>query len=59
MVWQGKGITDDDFFTFNEEFNSKLKRIKVPLVSMKEAVNSEEATPEALPAPVEEERRHL
>ena len=56
---QGKGITDDDCFTFNDEFVSKLKRIKVPLVSMKEAVNTEETAPEALPAPVEEDRRHL
>lgn len=58
---QGRGIADDDNFTFNEEFTSKLKRIKVPLVSMKDAVCLEEtSTPvNAVPETVEEDRRHL
>ena len=30
---KGKGIMDDDIFTFNEEFTSKFKRMKVPLIS--------------------------
>ena len=30
---KGKGITDSDSFTFNEEFTSKFKRMKVPLIS--------------------------
>ena len=30
---KGKGITDNDSFTFNEEFTSKFKRMKVPLIS--------------------------
>lgn len=60
---QGRGIADDDSFTFNEEFTSKLKRIKVPLVSMRDAVSHEEAAGgppvDTLPAAVEEDRRHL
>ena len=35
---KGKNITADDSFTYNAEFSSKYKRIKVPLVSMKETV---------------------
>ena len=31
-----QGIEADDMFTFNDEFTSKFKRIKVPLVSAKE-----------------------
>jgi cullin 3 len=27
-----KGIVDDDSFTFNSEFTSKFKRIKIPLI---------------------------
>ena len=30
---KGRGITDDDSFTFNDEFTSKFKRMKVPLIS--------------------------
>ena len=30
---KGKGIVDDDSFTFNDEFTSKFKRMKVPLIS--------------------------
>jgi Cullin family len=30
---KGKGIADSDSFTFNEEFTSKFKRMKVPLIS--------------------------
>eukprot|EP00559_Dactyliosolen_fragilissimus_P002965 CAMPEP_0184861696 /NCGR_PEP_ID=MMETSP0580-20130426/6316_1 /TAXON_ID=1118495 /ORGANISM="Dactyliosolen fragilissimus" /LENGTH=668 /DNA_ID=CAMNT_0027359281 /DNA_START=578 /DNA_END=2584 /DNA_ORIENTATION=- len=34
---KGKGInSDDDTFTFNNDFTSKLKRVRIPLVSMKE-----------------------
>ena len=58
-----KGILPDDDFTFNEEFTSKLKRIKVPLISMREITG--ENTPlktsnrDELPPTVEEDRRHL
>ena len=33
-----KNIEAEDEFTFNAEFNSKFKRIKVPLVSAREVV---------------------
>jgi len=52
---KGKSIEDNDSFTFNEEFTSKLKRVKVPLVSAKEAVSIGDTVPEA----VDEDRRHL
>lgn len=65
-----QGIDADDNFTFNDEFASKFKRIKVPLVSAKE-VSSQEGNSgdgtidggmggdgDNLPAAVEEERRH-
>lgn len=33
---KSRGIENDDVFTFNDEFASKLRRIKVPLISAKE-----------------------
>jgi len=69
---KGRGInSDDDTFTYNLEYTSKLKRVRIPLV--KEAsirpsggaageattaagANTAEA---AVPAVVEEDRRHL
>jgi cullin 3 len=57
---KGKGIEANDVFTFNAEFTSKLKRIKVPLISVKEVVpTEEEAAGDSLPSTVEEDRRHL
>jgi hypothetical protein len=58
---QARGIMDNDVFTFNEDFTSKLNRIKIPMVSMKEATSQEEvsAASEAVPPSVEEDRRHL
>ena len=52
---KGKGIEDDDVFTFNDEFSSKFKRIKVPLISTKEVAYEEMAN---IPHTVEEDRRH-
>jgi len=54
---KGKGIEVGDKFTFNEDFTSKLKRVKVPLVSAKET--SVGLVGDELPAGVEEDRRHL
>jgi cullin 3 len=55
-------VSDDDTFTFNNEYTSKLKRVRIPLVkesSVKDG--SSGAAPEvaSIPAPVEEDRRHL
>ena len=52
---KGKGIEDGDTFTFNRDYTSKLRRVKVPLVSAKETV----VVGDALPPAVEEDRRHL
>lgn len=64
---RGKGISgDNDTFTYNNNYSSKLKRVKVPLVSMKDSVSSKQSGTEAngavknaIPALVDEERRHL
>jgi len=41
---KGKGINNDsDTFTFNSDYTSKMRRVKIPLVSMKEAVTSKTA----------------
>jgi len=58
---KGKTIVDNDSFTFNGDFTSKLKRVKVPLVSMKETATSGDAggNSKAVPKAVEEDRRHL
>lgn len=34
---KGKGIGDDDTFAYNAEFTSKMTRVKIPLVSMRDA----------------------
>ena len=71
---RGKSIaSDEDTFTFNKEYSSKLKRVKIPLVSMKEAKREDHSAQghdgngnsalggnsTAVPEPVEESRRHL
>jgi len=33
---KGKAITEDDSFTLNNDYTSNMKRVKIPLVSMKE-----------------------
>jgi hypothetical protein len=62
-----QGIEEGDTFTFNAEFSSKFKRIKVPLISAKEVVpvgggvgggEGGGGLEEGLPGAVEEERRH-
>jgi len=69
---KGKGITsDDDTFTFNKDYTSKLKRVRIPLVKETSIANRNDGTaaPEAssattaidgtIPVAVEEDRRHL
>ena len=64
---RGKGINgDNDTFTYNNNYSSKLKRVRIPLVSMKDCISSKQQSGEAsgsvknaVPAPVEEDRRHL
>jgi Cullin protein neddylation domain len=36
-----QGIVEDDSFTFNDEFTSKFKRIKVPLISAREILSED------------------
>lgn len=55
---KGKGVTDDDTFKVNVSFVSKLKRVRVPLVAMKEAGAHPDSN-DCVPASVEEDRRHL
>lgn len=60
-----KGIAENDLFTFNNLYTSKLKRIKIPLISQKELSGGTggnddlEKSMATLPASVEEDRRHL
>jgi cullin 3 len=59
---KGKGVADDDIFSFNDDFTSKLKRVRVPLVSMSmagAAPPGEAGEGSHLPPSVEEDRRHL
>ena len=55
---RGKGVTDDDTFKVNVSYVSKLKRVRVPLVAMKEAGAHPDSN-DRVPASVEEDRRHL
>lgn len=42
---KGKGISgDDDTFTYNAEYTSKMTRVKVPMVSMRDATGSTTGT---------------
>mmetsp|Transcript_23480 Transcript_23480/g.26759 ORF Transcript_23480/g.26759 Transcript_23480/m.26759 type:complete len:764 (+) Transcript_23480:117-2408(+) len=68
---KGKHISgDSDTFTLNSGYKSQFKRVKIPLVSMKEAARSggvkggtgnegNDSSRTGLPLLVEEERRHL
>jgi cullin 3 len=72
---RGKGITSDaDSFTFNPDYTSKLKKVRIPLVKESSVVkagdaasgpagsNASAATSAvdgSVPLPVEEDRRHL
>mmetsp|Transcript_12615 Transcript_12615/g.27405 ORF Transcript_12615/g.27405 Transcript_12615/m.27405 type:complete len:629 (-) Transcript_12615:200-2086(-) len=42
---KGKGISgDDDTFTYNAEYTSKMTRVKIPMVSMRDATGSATGT---------------
>ena len=67
---KGKHISgDDDTFTINSGYKSQFKRVKIPLVSIKEAKSGsakddgsgvkDAGANSKLPPLVEEERRHL
>lgn len=73
---KGRGITsDDDKFTFNKDYTSKLKRVRIPLVKEKSISNDGTAggleggvasssadnaiIDGSVPVSVEEDRRHL
>eukprot|EP00607_Mallomonas_marina_P008660 CAMPEP_0182424868 /NCGR_PEP_ID=MMETSP1167-20130531/11130_1 /TAXON_ID=2988 /ORGANISM="Mallomonas Sp, Strain CCMP3275" /LENGTH=285 /DNA_ID=CAMNT_0024605005 /DNA_START=1355 /DNA_END=2212 /DNA_ORIENTATION=- len=54
---KNKSISDDEVFTFNFEFSSKYRRLRIPLISAKEQGISDDLCP--VPSTVEEERKHL
>lgn len=67
---KGKGIADDDVFCANPHFQSKLKRVKVPLVAAKDSAarpghgggahgRPAPTSADGLSRAVEEDRRHL
>jgi cullin 3 len=73
---KGRGITsDEDVFTFNPDYTSKLKRVRIPMVKDKSVAGGDaaggvaaggvaasaaaSAADGSVPLPVEEDRRHL
>jgi len=55
---KGKGISDDDdSFTFNVDYKSNLRRVKIPLVRLKES--GKKLAPGELPAGVEKDRSFM
>jgi len=69
---KGRGITsDDDAFTFNPDYTSKMKRVRIPLVKESSVSKGgdgaaagglsviQSAADGSVPLPVEEDRRHL
>lgn len=62
---QTKDIDDDEMFTVNGEYTSKLIKVKVPLVAMRSVIGGEGGTGDAvsstgapLPESVEDDRKH-
>lgn len=55
---KGKGLEDDDIISFNDQFSTKFKRIKVPLLCNKDSSLADDGSKGASAA-VEEDRRHL
>ena len=53
-----QAFTDDDMFSFNSDFTSKYRRIKVPLVAASKEASVDESSSSELPANVEEDRKH-
>lgn len=62
---RGRGVSDGDAFTFNADYSSRHKRVRVPLVSLKHATQSGPGAPQgaaaasAVPLDVEQRRKHL
>eukprot|EP01041_Mallomonas_annulata_P007028 gene7028-14297_t len=56
---KNKGIADDETFTFNEEFSSKYRRVKIPLISSSKEIGISDENNHAMPNTVEEDRRHM
>jgi len=55
---KGKIVSETCIFKINTEFSSKLKRIRVPLVAMKE-ISSHQSFESDMHSTLEEDRRHL
>ena len=51
----GKDIADEDLFSFNEQFSSRMLRFKIPMISMKENVAERSVTLER----IEEDRKSI
>jgi cullin 3 len=61
---KGKGIEDNDEFVVNQEYKSKLHKVRIPLVSLNDSTGLSEAAAltimaDELPATVAEDRKHL
>lgn len=60
---KGKTIEDDDVITFNTEFDSKFKRIRIPLIAAKDltcgGAGEGDISSTMVPAAVDEDRRHM
>ncbi|EQC28612.1 hypothetical protein SDRG_13691 [Saprolegnia diclina VS20] len=59
---RGKGIDDDDCFGVNHEYKSKLHKVRIPLVSLKDSSGDAPASvtvSDELPSTVAEDRKHL
>ncbi len=55
---KGKGFSSNDKLRVNNSFASKLRRVRVPLVAMKE-LSTHPNSSHSVPAAIEEDRRHL
>mmetsp|Transcript_663 Transcript_663/g.868 ORF Transcript_663/g.868 Transcript_663/m.868 type:complete len:762 (-) Transcript_663:538-2823(-) len=56
---KGKAIAPEHTFTFNRGFKSKVKRVRIPLISSRSSKNALPSAPTEVPAEVEEDRKHL
>ena len=53
-----KMIEGNETFSFNSEFSSKFRRIKIPLIAASKEFLPEDSTNGELPAVVEDDRKH-
>jgi cullin 3 len=56
---KGKDIADNDVFTLNEQFTSKLYKVRVPLLAQKDSGQNALAAQKEVSEKIDDDRRHM